>query len=178
MNFDFSIMKKLWDVGHEKWRTRVNNITNVSLERKKYLNLSSEIISSHCDSWPVCLTLYNHSHTCMHVLRVFKCIDFYSFLSCSPHGSTNFPSRIPHCHMLINQLFFWPKKQQKQTLKKDLFCLVKIIVKIRNSRLGIYSRGFLQRQLWMVNYYVKCLSNNLSNENINTGVSREMIFQK
>ena len=35
------------------------------------------------------------------------------------------------------------------------------------------SRGFLLCQLWIVNYYIKCLSNNLSN-----GVSREMIFQK
>jgi len=40
------------------------------------------------------------------------------------------------------------------------------------------SRGFLLRQLWIVKYYVRCSSNNLSNENINTGVSREMIFQK
>ena len=40
------------------------------------------------------------------------------------------------------------------------------------------SRIFLQRQLWMVNYYVKISSNNLSNENIKTGVSREMILQK
>ena len=40
------------------------------------------------------------------------------------------------------------------------------------------SRVFLQRQLWIVNYYVKSSSNNLSNGNIKTGVSREMIFQK
>ena len=33
------------------------------------------------------------------------------------------------------------------------------------------SRVFLLRQLWIVNYYVKSSSNNLSNENINTGVS-------
>ena len=39
-------------------------------------------------------------------------------------------------------------------------------------------RVFLQRQLWIINYYVKSLSNNLSNENIMTGVSREMIFKK
>ena len=39
------------------------------------------------------------------------------------------------------------------------------------------SRVFLQRQLWIVNYYVKSSSNNLNNENIKTGVSREMIFQ-
>ena len=37
---------------------------------------------------------------------------------------------------------------------------------------------FLQRQLWIVKYYVKSSSNNLSNEIIKTGVSREMIFQK
>ena len=36
----------------------------------------------------------------------------------------------------------------------------------------------LLRQIWIVNYYVKCSSDNLSNENKNTGVSREMIFQK
>ena len=40
------------------------------------------------------------------------------------------------------------------------------------------SRVFLLRQLWNVNYYVKSSSNDLSNENINTGISREMIFQK
>ena len=33
------------------------------------------------------------------------------------------------------------------------------------------SRVFLQRQIWIVNYYVKSLSKNLSNENKNTGVS-------
>ena len=43
----------------------------------------------------------------------------------------------------------------------------------------INSRVFLQHQLWIVNYYcVKSLSNDLSNENIKTGVSRGMIFQK
>ena len=36
----------------------------------------------------------------------------------------------------------------------------------------VYYRGvFLQRQIWIVNYYVKSSSKNLSNENINTGVS-------
>ena len=34
-----------------------------------------------------------------------------------------------------------------------------------------YRRVFLKRQLWIVNYYVKSQSNNLSNENINTDVS-------
>ena len=33
------------------------------------------------------------------------------------------------------------------------------------------SRVFLLRQLWIVNYYVKSSSNNLRNENINSGVS-------
>ena len=33
-------------------------------------------------------------------------------------------------------------------------------------------------QLWIVNYYIKSLSHNLSNENIKTGVSREMRIQK
>ena len=40
------------------------------------------------------------------------------------------------------------------------------------------SRVLLLRQLWIVNYYVKSLWSILSNESINTGVSREMIFQK
>ena len=33
------------------------------------------------------------------------------------------------------------------------------------------SRVFLQRQIWIVNYYIRSQSKNLSNENINTGVS-------
>jgi hypothetical protein len=41
----------------------------------------------------------------------------------------------------------------------------------------LFSQGFLLRQLWIVNYSVKCQSNNLSNENINTDISKEMIFQ-
>ena len=40
------------------------------------------------------------------------------------------------------------------------------------------SRVVLPRPIWMVNYYVKSFSNNLSNENIKTGVSRKMILQK
>ena len=34
------------------------------------------------------------------------------------------------------------------------------------------------RQFWIVNYYFKSPSNNLSNENRSAGVSREMIIQK
>ena len=41
-----------------------------------------------------------------------------------------------------------------------------------------FSRVFLLRQLLIVNYFVQSSSNNLSNENIKTGVSREMMFQK
>ena len=43
---------------------------------------------------------------------------------------------------------------------------------------SVKSRVFLLRQLWIVNYYLKSSSSNLSNENTKTGVSREMIFQK
>ena len=39
-------------------------------------------------------------------------------------------------------------------------------------------RVFLLRQSWIINYYVKSLSNNLSNKNTMTCVSRKMIFQK
>jgi hypothetical protein len=72
-------------VGHERSLLFNIMLKHCSALKKKNLKLSSEIISSHFDSWPVCLTLYNHSHTCMHVLRVFKCIKFDSFLSCSLH---------------------------------------------------------------------------------------------
>ena len=41
-----------------------------------------------------------------------------------------------------------------------------------------HSQGFLLHQLWIIDYYVKCSLNNLSNENITTGVSREMTIQK
>ena len=36
----------------------------------------------------------------------------------------------------------------------------------------------LLRQIWIVNHYFKCLSDNLSIEKKHTGVSREMLFQK
>ena len=36
----------------------------------------------------------------------------------------------------------------------------------------------IAESFYNVNYYVKSSSDNLSNENIKTGVSREMIFQK
>ena len=35
----------------------------------------------------------------------------------------------------------------------------------------------LLRQIWTVNYYVKCFSDNLSNENKNTGVSGKWFFK-
>ena len=37
---------------------------------------------------------------------------------------------------------------------------------------------FLLRQLWIINYHVKSLSNNLRKENVKTGLSRETISQK
>ena len=42
---------------------------------------------------------------------------------------------------------------------------------------GAKSRVLLLHQIWIINYYVKCLSENLSNENKNTGVSREIVIQ-
>ena len=44
-------------------------------------------------------------------------------------------------------------------------------ITLRRSKERFHSRVFLLRQLWIVNYHVKSQSNNLSNENINTGVS-------
>jgi len=42
----------------------------------------------------------------------------------------------------------------------------------------LFSQVLLLRQIRIVNYYVKCSSDNLINENKNTGVSREIMFQK
>ena len=55
--------------------------------------------------------------------------------------------------------------------------MVILIKKAADTDLKLKSRVFLLRQLWIVNYYVKSLSNNLRNENINTGISREIILQ-
>ena len=46
-----------------------------------------------------------------------------------------------------------------------------ILISLRAKFKRLVSRVFLLRQLWIVNYYIKSLSINLSNENINTGVS-------
>ena len=46
---------------------------------------------------------------------------------------------------------------------------LKKVISIKNW--GKYSQVFLLRQLWTVNYYVKSLSNNLSNKDINTEVN-------
>ena len=48
-----------------------------------------------------------------------------------------------------------------------------VVAKIRASGKDLPLTVFLLRQLWIV----KSSSDNLSNENINTGVSREMIFE-
>ena len=55
-------------------------------------------------------------------------------------------------------------------------CKFKINLYYSISSFRHQSRGFLLRQLWIINYYVKCSSNNLNNENINTGVSRGIII--
>ena len=69
-----------------------------------------------------------------------------------------------------------------QTIEiNNLYCLINYTFDPQDWCLQIQSshisRVFLQRQLWIVNYYVKSNSN-LSNENIKTGFSREMIFEK
>ena len=46
------------------------------------------------------------------------------------------------------------------------------------TKLKHISRVFLQRQLWIVNYYMKRISNNFSDEKIKTGVSREIHISK
>ena len=47
----------------------------------------------------------------------------------------------------------------------------------RKKFVGPISPVLLLRQIWIFNYYVKCSSDNLSSENINTGVFIEIIFQ-
>ena len=60
-----------------------------------------------------------------------------------------------------------------------LFTCYFFIILFEVQRAFVYnSRVLLVRQIWIVNFYVKCSSHNLSNENKNTGVSREVIYQK
>ena len=49
---------------------------------------------------------------------------------------------------------------------------------VPESFYNVNYRVFLQRQLWIINYYIKTSPNDLSNENRHSGVSREIIFQK
>ena len=69
-----------------------------------------------------------------------------------------------------------PKETLKFRLNKNKI-LPHILIILTLYELYI-STVFLLRQLWIVNYYVKTSSNNLSNENIKNGVSRGMRFQK
>ena len=59
------------------------------------------------------------------------------------------------------------QKENKKSRMSDNFLFVVCI-----------SRVVLLRQLWIIHYHTKSLSSNLSNVNIKTGVSKEMIFQK
>ena len=76
---------------------------------------------------------------------------------------------------LCAQMLSWPSTQG--------WSLTFSCFKINNFRnvqenvLNFHPKVFLLRQLWIVSYYVKILSNNLSNENKNISVSREMILQ-
>ena len=62
---------------------------------------------------------------------------------------------------------------QKEKVNKDI-SNIKVLYRIQHRI--IFNKNFELKS--KVFYYVKCLSNNRSNENINTGVSREIIFQK
>ena len=67
---------------------------------------------------------------------------------------------------------FWRKNCKFSSLSHD-----RLIHKQPTTSKYI-SQVFLLCQLWIVNYCLKSLSNNLSNKNINTGITREMVFQK
>ena len=75
--------------------------------------------------------------------------------------------------------FFWPIfflfslcfEQVNENIKK-ITKKYYVIFKIQHSNI---SQGFLLCQSWIVNYYVKCLSNNLSIENMNTDFQRNYI---
>ena len=57
------------------------------------------------------------------------------------------------------------------SIQKEHFNFISYIFKIYfTAYCKMNNQGFLLRQLWIVNYYIKCLSNNL------IGVFREMIF--
>ena len=64
---------------------------------------------------------------------------------------------------------------QKRSGQNIAFC--KLHASMTFKKLHI-SRVLLLHQIRVVNYYIKCSSDNLSNENKITGVSGEMILQK
>ena len=75
----------------------------------------------------------------------------------------------PHIHLVEISIF---------SLNNVTKIMIDLLEHLKNLTDGDISRVFLLRQLWIVNYYVKSSSNNLSNKNKTLCVSKEMILQK
>ena len=60
------------------------------------------------------------------------------------------------------RLVYWEGKMHSSSVATNRYTRVPNITGVPNKSI---SRVFLLRQLWIVNFYVKSLSNNLSNKN-------------
>ena len=77
------------------------------------------------------------------------------------------------CH--FKHVWIW--KFLRNRVRKRICEFFKLLLISQNQIKTIgKSRVFLLHHLWIVNYYVKSPSNIIRNENIKTGVSRDMIF--
>ena len=112
--------------------------------------------------------------------QVFKNYFFPLWIYKCMHSHSRMRSSFQCCNigyfLLATFYFFW--RFNVFYFRWILNIIRKYVKAYQNMAKHGNSRVFQLRQLWIVNYYVKSSSNNLSNENIKTGVSREMIFQK
>ena len=125
--------------------------------------------------------IVNRTLTCPELLKSMSQIFQYAS-QCAIYCSLCTIAYFGFCfsHLIWKKIYY--QFQNRFINSKWTFLLLYVIVLCHmmwvNRNMKHNSRGFLLRQLCILKYYVKSLSNNLSNENINTGVSREMIFQK
>ena len=103
------------------------------------------------------------------------------------HKIRNVANKVKHLDSINDQIVleilrqFCPTTLQEPRNDSSVFyeeALQAQHIYLDSKLFGPISRVFLLRQLWIVNYDVKTSSNNLSNENINTVVSREIILKK
>ena len=106
---------------------------------------------------------------------------FCRFINASSIVSALLRCQTWHCrHGWRKSLYEKKEKVFCQQFQPTLMSLFKEFSSLEYtlSFIKVKSRVFLQRQIWIVNYNFKSFSNDLINENIKTGVSREIIFQK